>query len=169
MKKNLIFQTSILLAILFPLIIPLASAHCPLCTAGAAVAAGAATWLGVNIMVIGLFIGAFATSLGFWVSNLLRKKFVSFPLQTLLIVTVSFLLTVLPIIPVVEGSDVNFSVSRVNNFLIGSVIGLVIVALSPLLSSGMTKIRKGKFFPFQGIIITILLLIVAGVIIQFLT
>ena len=35
-------------------------AHCPLCTAGAAVAVGGAAWLGVSKIIIGLFIGAFA-------------------------------------------------------------------------------------------------------------
>ena len=58
---------------LFPnlLFIKSVYAHCPLCTAGAAVAAGGAAWLGISKAAIGIFIGAFAVSTGWWASNLL--------------------------------------------------------------------------------------------------
>jgi len=179
MKIKKLFFVPILV---FLLLINLAfvSAHCPLCTAGAAAAAGAATWLGVKVMIIGLFIGAFATSLGFWMSNLLRKKFnKSFPLQTFLIVLISFLLTVIPIMPIVKSDyiPINIWVTGevgsflnktywVSNFLLGSFIGLALVSIAPLLSKGISKLRRGKIFPFQGVAITLLLLVIAAVIIQ---
>lgn len=158
----------------------LVSAHCPLCTAGAALAAGTATWLGVKVTIIGLFIGAFATSLGFWVSNVLKKKSKKyFFLQTPLIVILSFLLTLIPIMPIVKSDSMPIKVwitgevgsflnktYWINKFLLGGVIGLLIVVLSPSLSKGVTKIRKGKIFPFQGVIITLSLLIITALIIH---
>ena len=42
------------------------SAHFPLCTIGAGAAAGAAVWLGVSKVVVALFIGGFAMSMGMW-------------------------------------------------------------------------------------------------------
>src|SRR3989344_7835140 len=71
------------------------SAHCPLCTAGVAAAAGGALWLGVQKAVVGLFVGAFAVSTGWWVSKLVKKQYV--PRQKAVIIVLSFLLTVLPL------------------------------------------------------------------------
>ena len=51
------------------------SAHCPLCTAGAAIAAGGAIYLGVSVIVVGLFIGAFAVSTGWWVAKIIKKQY----------------------------------------------------------------------------------------------
>ena len=39
-------------------------AHCPLCTVGAGAAAAGAIWLGVSKVVVALFIGGFAMSMG---------------------------------------------------------------------------------------------------------
>src|SRR3989344_4207602 len=98
MKKN-----SLYIAI-FALIIILSEevmAHCPLCVAGAMAAAGGASYLGVSNIVIGLFIGAFAVSVGFWVSRLIKKRYV--PLQSTLLILLSYFLTILPLIPRMEG------------------------------------------------------------------
>jgi len=65
MKLNKLF--SLLFAI--PLIIFLSKsvmAHCPLCVVGAGAAGAAAMWLGVSKVVVALFIGAFAMSMGMW-------------------------------------------------------------------------------------------------------
>jgi len=152
-------------------------AHCPLCTAGAALAAGGALWLGVKVVVIGLFIGAFAVSLGIWVSNMIKKKYI--PYQRSIITILSFILTVLPIMPIMTNvtpfyisisGDYGSLLNRtyiVNSLLLGSLAGGFIVAIAPLLSKNITKIRKGRTFPFQGTALTLIILIILGVIIQF--
>src|SRR3989344_9503518 len=74
------------------------SAHCPLCTLGAGAAAAGAVWLGVSKVVIGLFIGAFAMSMGMWFSKIPKKKYI--PFQKTLIILAIFLTTVLPLSPI---------------------------------------------------------------------
>ncbi len=155
-------------------------AHCPLCTVGAVVAAAGAGYLGVNMIVIGLFIGAFAVSLGFWMSKLIKKRYI--PAQTFLLVLISFLATILPVMIAMPNQehevyplyisiagDYGGLLNRTyvfSKFLIGSVIGGFIMIFTPRLSRIVTEVRKRKTFPFQGIVITFLTLILFGVILQ---
>lgn len=159
-----------------PLFLDFVSAHCPLCTAGAAAAAGGAVWLGVSKIVVALFIGAFAMSMGLWFSNIVKKRYIK--LQKTLIVLIVFLSTVLPLIPIFSitqplfislwgnyGSLFNRTY-LINLSLLSNVFGGLIVFASPHISNSITKLRKGKMLPFQGVVITLLILIVIGVVIQ---
>lgn len=153
-----------------------AFAHCPLCTAGAGAAAVGAAWLGVDSMVIGIFIGAFGLALGLWFSRLFKRKFIKF--QGLIIGIISWLLTVLPLRPLLKdytsiyisltgdyGSLLNHTY-LVDRFLVGSLVGALILVLAPYLSSFLAK-KRGSVFPFQGIIITFSILLLLSLITQF--
>lgn len=162
----------------FPLVIKAANAHCPLCTAGAAVAAGGAAWLGVNNAAIGVFIGAFAVSMGWWISNLIKKKYV--PFQRQLIIAFSFATTIPTLMPIINGvypalisiaGDYGSLLNRtylINAFLMGSIIGAFIVSITPWLSKKITDACKGKTLPYQGITLTFGLLAIAGISLQIL-
>lgn len=157
-----------------------ALAHCPLCTVGAAAAAAGAAYFGVSDGAIGVFIGAFGASMGYWISRVVKRKYNRsfFPLQTPAFILGSFLLTVIPILPIFKGfvplplllfGEYGSFFNRtylLNTFFIGSVIGAVITSLTPWLSSKITLLRKGKFVPFQGIILTFVLLLAAGVLFE---
>lgn len=169
-KKLLLFPLSLML------FLPTALAMCPLCTAGAAVAAGGAVWLGVNTAVIGLFIGAAGVSMGWWLSRIIKKQYL--PYQKWLIILFSFAITVLPLLPLMTplypfyisiagdyGSLLNRTYA-INLFFAGSILGGLIISSTPWLSSKITRLRKGKQFPFQGIVLTFSLLLTIGTIIQ---
>ncbi len=155
------------------------SAHCPLCTAGALVAAGGAAYFGVSNIIIGLFIGAFAVSIGWWVSRLIKKRYI--PYQRFIIIALSFITTVIPLLSTLKefyplyismAGDYGSLLNRtylINLFLVGSIIGGIMVSLTPFVSKLITKLRKGKVLPFQGIIITLLALIIVGIVIQLVT
>lgn len=153
-------------------------AHCPLCTFGAIAIAGGAAWLGISNGVIGLFIGAFAVSMGLWISNLVKKEYI--PFQRALFVLSSYLLTVLPLLTIVGNSAYPFYISLsgdygtwlnktylINLFLVTSILGGLIVFISPWLSKTISKLRGNRTFPFQGMILTFILLLLIGGIIQF--
>ena len=70
MKNKLIF----LLPLITIFLIETISAHCPLCTIGAGAAAAGAVWLGVSKVVVALFLGGFAMSMGMWFARVLDKK-----------------------------------------------------------------------------------------------
>ncbi len=160
-----------------PFFVKSVNAHCPLCTVGAAAAAGGAAWLGVNNAVIGVFLGAFAVSMGWWVSKLIKKQYV--PYQMALIILFSFATTIFPLLPLITGfyplyismmGDYGSLLNRtylVNLFLFGSIIGGIIVSVTPWLSKKISDSR-GKTLPYQGIILTFALLIILGIFLQFL-
>jgi len=150
------------------------SAHCPLCTIGAGVAGAGAVWLGVSKVVVALFIGAFAMSMGFWFSNIIKKRYV--PFQKTLIVIVVFATTVFPLMPIFSAVGPlylsfvgDYGTTYAVNYSLGStLLGGVVILSSPSISRSLTRIRKGKMIPFQGMIITFLTLIITGSIIQIL-
>ena len=164
------------LAFLLPLLIftKSASAHCPLCTVGIAVAAGGAAWFGVSNIVIGVFVGAFAVSTGWWVSKRIKRQYV--PFQTAGVVLFSFVATMVPLMSTLVsnyplsicmmgeyGSLLN-TTYVVDLFLAGGVIGGGIVLTTPWLSRKITTLRNGKMVPYQGVALTLVLLIVLGTI-----
>ena len=150
------------------------SAHCPLCTIGAGAAGVGAIWLGVSKVVVTLFIGAFAMSMGMWFSKIPKKRYI--PLQKTAIIAVVFLTTVLPLIPLFKAIGplyLSFIGSyggtyAINYSLVSSLLGGFLVFISPMISKNFSKLRKGKIIPFQGVVLTLLLLIITGGIIQFL-
>jgi len=152
-----------------------ASAHCPLCTIGAGAAAMGASYLGVKDAAIGVFIGAFAVALGFWSAKLIKKNYLKY--QSELIIVLVFILTIVPISQVVK-SYIPFYINWgggygtifhrtyiINSMFFGSLIGAIIMVFSPWLSR---KIKE-KFHiavPFQTMIMIFLLLIISGLILQ---
>jgi hypothetical protein len=154
----------------------LALAHCPLCTVGAGFLAVGAASLGVSSIIVGIMIGAFALALGTWLSRLVQKNY--FPGQYYVLSGVIFLSTVIPIMPLIRDFDplyINWwgsygtffhNTYTMDLYLIGVAIGAFIILIAPSVSSLLTKIRKGRFLPYQGISLTLLLLVLVSVIIE---
>ncbi len=153
-----------------------ALAHCPLCTMGVAAAAGGAAYLGIDKAIIALFVGAFAVSTGWWVGKKIKKKFI--PFQLAAIVVLSFLLTVVPLLPLLEriyplyiswAGDYGSLLNRtyvLNLSWFTSALGGFIVGMAPGLSRKVSAWRDGKLIPFQGVLLTISLLLIVGVLLQ---
>ena len=169
-KKIFIFPVLTVLAIF---LVKQVSADCPLCTVGAAAAGAGAIWLGVSKVVVALFVGAFAMSMGMWFSKIPKKKYI--PLQKTAIIAIVFLTTVLPLIPLFKAIGPLYlsfigeygKTYVVNYSLASSALGGILVLSSPKLSKTLTKLRKGKLIPFQGTILTLSLLIILGILVQF--
>ena len=151
-------------------------AHCPLCTGATVAGAIGAKYYGFDVTLVGLFMGAFATSFGLWFN---RKAKVYFRFQKTILIIVLFALTIIPAIPFIKdlvyfplfmygdyGSILN-RIYSVNKFLLGSIIGAIITLFAYYLHNKI-KISHGRvLFPYQGVILTILLLVLAGIPIYF--
>ncbi len=152
------------------LMIPSVHAHCPLCTMGAVAAAAGASAIGISNAIVGLFTGVFAVSIGWWISNKLKKRYI--PHQKAALIISSFLLTIIPITIIIQdyypifiswGGPYGSIFNRTyifNKFLVGSIIGGVVLFFTPGLSKKITNLRKGKLIPYQGISITFLILFI---------
>jgi len=174
MKIKKILGLSLLLVFVIPGKI---YAHCPLCTGGAGAAAVAAAYFGVKYGALGVFLGAFAIALAFWFAHKLPEKF---KYQSQLIFWAIYLSTVIPFYFMFKGDYTSKYISisgdygsvlnrtyLIDLYLIGLVVGSLIVYLSPKLSIALSKARGGKSVKFQGMIINFTLLLIAAVILQF--
>ena len=169
MKKVIISMFSVL-----GLAVPAAvKAHCPLCTAGAIALGVGAYKLGISTESVGIGIGAFAVALGLWIARIIPKKFMYF--QKEFIVVISFVSTIFPVMPFMKSAfpvyiwflgDYGTTIA-VNRFLVGSIIGGILVIIAPFVSTQISRIAKDKRIPFQGMIITVLLLVGAILIKEF--
>ena len=171
MKKILFYFVAIL-----ALIVPkTASAHCPLCVAGAGALAVLAASLGISSVVVGILIGAFALALGLWLAPLVKKQYI--PYQKQILTLLIFVGTIVPIMPLIrdygplyislggEYGTLWHNTYTVDLFLFGSVVGVVLMLVAPLVSRLLTKLRS-KQIPYQGVTITLFLLVIASVIAQ---
>ena len=172
MKPTLILMLALFLFLQATIVL----AHCPLCTVGIAAAAGGAAYFGVDKAVIALFVGAFAISTGWWVGRKIKKQVI--PHQLFWIILLSFVLTVIPLLPLLTtvyplpifltgdyGSWLNRTYV-INLGLITSIVGGVVVSIAPWLSAKISAMRQGKTIPFQGVLLTIGLLILLSIITQ---
>jgi hypothetical protein len=164
-----------LLVIAFTVLVPKAVfAHCPLCTVGAGALAVLAAYLGVSSVVVGVLIGAFSLALGLWISGKIKKQYIRY--QKHILSAIIFLGTVIPIMPLIQHYGpfyVSFigeygTTYRINLYVFGVIIGSLIMLAGPFMSRLVTKVRN-KQAPFQGVSITIALLIATSVLIQLLS
>ncbi len=149
-----------------------AHAHCPLCTAGAGVVALGAAKLGVGPMAVGILLGAFAVALGLWVARLLKKQYV--PRQKAVLAIFSFATTIFPLQSALADYTSVYlpfwgeygKTLVINLFIVGAIIGGVLILFSPYLSKKLALARGGAMYPFQGMVITLVLLVCAVVAIE---
>lgn len=173
MKKLLLIAVTIAFAPLAPVRV---NAHCPLCTGGAAAAAAAAAYFGVRYGSIAVLLGGFSVALGLWLAHKPKKEYVEY--QSKLLFWVIYLSTIIPFYAMFKGDYVSRYVSfggdygsftnrtyLIDLFIIGSLLGSLIVYFAPRLSQALTE-KRGKSFRFQGLLINFALLIIGGAIMQ---
>lgn len=174
MKK---FLASIFSSFLFFFSAVPVSAHCPLCTGAIGVAAVAAKYYGMDLIIIGLFVGAFGISTGLWVGRKIKKEYFKFQLWT--IVLLSFLLTVIPLrvfsgenvyIPIRLFGEVGGMFNKVywfDRLFFGSWIGGLLSVFSFGVHNTAKKFNNGNvFIPFQGVVLTLAVLLLAGIVVE---
>lgn len=132
--------------------------------------------LGVSSVIVGIMVGAFALALGTWLGKMPKKDYV--PGQYYLLSAVIFFSTVIPIMPLIRDFDplyINWwgsygtffhNTYTMDLYLVGVAIGTFIILIAPSVSKNLTKLRKGKFLPYQGISLTLLLLVLASIIVE---
>jgi len=174
-KKLLLLLSSLsgLIALLYP---ARTLAHCPLCVGGAGAAASLAALVGVRYGAIGVFIGAFAVAMALWLPRFIKKQYI--PHQRKILITVLYITTILPLIPLLQdytsvyitlNNDYGSLLNRtylINWFVVGIIIGTLIMIIAPVVSKQISKWRDGKIVRFQGLYITFGLLALAASILQ---
>ncbi len=174
-KTAVIKHWKLFFVFLFSLIlVPIVYAHCPLCTGAVVAGAVASRYYGLDMSIVGLFIGAFAISTGLWVGLKIKKYF---KFQLPIIILASFFLTVIPVLNSVNSDSLYFplllfglegsifnNVYWIDKILLGGVVGSLVCLLGYGTHCYIKKVKGKVFFPFQGIAITLFLLLITGMI-----
>jgi len=121
-----------------------------------------------------VFVGAFAIAIGLWIGRILPKQYIRFQVE--LLAVLSFLVTIFPILPIMDSGYFTLYIGwlgeygttfALNQFLVGSGVGAVLMFLAPLGSKLLTRARKGERFNYQGIVVAFSLLFIGALIFQF--
>ena len=148
----------LLLAVLL-LSLPLVSAHCPLCTGAVVAAAAGAGYLGLDVSIVGLFVGAFGVSTGLWIGNKIKRIYI--PFQLSLIVLLSFFSTIIPLMFMKNDIFLLSFMHRlffVDKMLFGSFLGGFICLPGWWIHNHIKRVRGRVLFPYQGVVLTLGLL-----------
>jgi len=145
-------------------------AVCPICTAAVAGGLGISRWLGIDDLVVGLWIGALVVSASLWLANIFAKKWPQLPAKKLLALIVFglFFLPILWITGVVGLPDNTFM--GIDKILLGLGAGAVIFFLATALDVYLKKINGDKVvIYYQKVIIPVFLLSLASFIFYLIT
>jgi hypothetical protein len=153
-------------------IIPPVSAHCPLCTAGAAAGVGIARAYGVDDSIVGLFLGAFVAASALWLDRILKKRNIDYPFQGVILVAISLLALAAPLyyagiitnLEVVKSMPDYHAILGMETFgldkLFSSLIfGTILIAGVFTVSDYITAKRGERMFRYQGMILMAVTLI----------
>ena len=163
-----IFIIFILPFLFFPFI---TFAHCPLCVGGVLVLTFLGYEIGVKKVVLGFLTGALATSFAEWINRFIKREF--FKGQEFLIIVLTFILTYLPVKSYIfnyyslyfPNLGINTPI-LIDKSLISGIFGGFLVYIAPFISRWISQ-KRGKTILFQRIIVTLILLLIFGLILQF--
>lgn len=145
----------------------IASAMCPLCVIGAAAALSIARYYGVDDTIVGLWLGALAVSTAIWLVRVANRRIGRrIPFQGTIIFVAVVLATILPFYYAgfFNGMPgMSDEVFGLNKILFGVLVGGAATYLGSPLSQTVRRLRGGRSFPYQGIVVTLGLLAILSV------
>lgn len=157
-------------------VIPPVSAHCPLCTAGAAVGVGIARAYGVDDSIVGFWLGAFVAASALWIDRLLRKRGIEYPFQGFILIAISLLALAVPLyytgiitnVEVVKSmrdyqTILGMQALGLDKLFSGLLFGTVLIAGVFTVSDYITEKRGKRLFRYQGLILMAVTLIIVTV------
>lgn len=163
--------------LLLTAIIPPVSAHCPLCTAGAAAGVGIARTFGVDDAIVGFWLGAFVAASALWLDRILKKRGIEYPLQGVILVAISLLALAVPLY--YAGVITNLEVVKsmpdyhailgmeaigLDKLFSGLVLGTVLIAGIFTASDYIIAKRGERLFRYQGMILMAITLVVVTIV-----
>lgn len=152
-----------------------ALAHCPLCAAATAGGVAATRVLGVDDTVTGTFVGGFVVSTGLWFNNWLKKKrngaeFLPFQAAIVLLLSVALTILTFYMAKLIGTPDPAFMLLGVDKLVLGTIAGTAVALGAFALHKWIKAANNGKvLMPFQGIIVTLLVLAATGAVFYFVT
>ncbi len=152
---------------LFPAVV--AKAVCPVCIVVVGAGLGLSRWLGVDDIVSSLWIGALLAATSLWTIIWLDKKNWSFKYQKIVVPAAYYILVLVPLYYYdIIGHPYN-KIFGIDKIIFGAVLGTIIFMLSLLLHNYLKHKNNFKsFFPYQKVVLPVVILLIFSFIIYFL-
>lgn len=160
--------------ILLPTIIFLfarsAQAVCPVCVVAVSACVGLSEYLGIDDMISGLWIGGLLVSMIAWTIDWLKRKNIRFYGRKILTTILFYVFTIGPLYKSeIIGHPLNKFLG-IDKLLLGIISGSMIFIVAVFFNEYLKKKNNGKvFFPFQKVVVPVVLLAIFSGIFYFLT
>jgi hypothetical protein len=141
---------------------------CPICTVGLAAGVGLSRWLKVDDVISGLWIGALILALSIWTFNwFLRKREKKLFWVLLLCIVFWYLLTFVPFYYTGLLDTECQKILGLNRLVFGGGLGIIVGVVALKIENFARKgPEKTRLFPFQKLIIPIVILLITSFILQ---
>jgi predicted Fe-Mo cluster-binding NifX family protein len=142
------------------------SAVCPVCTVAVGCGVGLSRYLGVDDLISGLWIGAFLFSSGLWLIDYLSKKGIKFAFRNFLILFFVYLLGFLSLKDFI--GHYSNKIFGLDKLIFGIILGTVVLIIAIFIDKVLRRRNQEKvYFPYQKVIIPLILLIISTLILYF--
>jgi hypothetical protein len=142
-----------------------AKAVCPICVVAVGAGLGFSEWLGIDDIISSIWIGALLVSVSWWTIVEIRKRNWKFIYDVPIIFLAYYLLTFIPLFYTgILGHPAN-TIFGIDKIVFGTALGTVISLFGHWFSIYLKKKNNGKvFFPYQKVVIPVIILILTSVI-----
>jgi len=145
-----------------------AFAVCPVCTVAIGAGVGLSRYFGIDDVITGLWIGAFIVASALWLFNFLKAKSINFPYLKMLLLFLTFLVSV---VPLYFGNFLNHPFNQifgVDKIIFGISVGVVLFFISQKIDGSLRAKNNFKvYFPYQKVVIPLTILFVVSVFLYF--
>lgn len=153
----------------FMLVLPGASAVCPVCSVAVGAGVGLSRWLGIDDVISGIWIGALVVSSALWFVSWLDKKTIVFRFRRILVLGLFYLVFVLPLYWMeFIGQSCNMFWG-IDKLLLGIILGSAVFSGAVSLHNLLKRKNNNKvYFSYQKVIIPVASLVILSIIFYFL-
>ena len=141
---------NIILQLIFPSAV---YAHCPLCVAVAGAGLTLSRLLGVDDSITGVWLAAFLGATSLWLTNLIRKKYLSF--KTEIIYIVIFATTIFSFYRFGLVNEHNGLISNLPKLIFGMIVGGVVFYLVDVANALIRKKVGRSLIAYQGVVVSL--------------
>lgn len=144
---------------------------CPVCTVTVVAGLGLSRLLGIDDVIISIWIGALILSLSYVTYNWISKKWPRFQNIYYLVLT-AIIMYAFTIIPLLLNGSIGMKTNclwNIDKILLGISIGSVTFLLGVWADKKERKIKNKQLFPYQKVVFPVALLIIVSIIFYFIT
>lgn len=134
---------------------------CPVCTVTVVAGLGISRWLGIDDLLTSIWIGAFILSFSYVFHNWMVKKWPALQSAYSLPITI-ILMYALALLPLIKSPTID-------RILYGTTLGSVVFLLGVYADKLQRKRYEKIFFPYQKVVFPVVALILASVVMYFVT